>query len=294
MNRPACIAAVLLLGSIGAGTLSQTSARRAPILIGGYRVLSADFHVHTFPFNWTTLAPWDVLLESQRHGLDAVLVAGHNFVWISQFAGWCSRLLGGPIAVPGEEIVSPRYHLIAVGVTRAVNWRRPAAAAIADVHRQGGFAIAAHPEASFWPAFDENAMAALDAAEVLHPDVYSSRKHASEIRQFFNRKPMTAIGSSDFHALGYPGECRTYVFVRQADTAGILEALRAGRTVVYNRNGPVYGDPALIQLAAREGRLPEPDPAASHPGPLAQCSKIAALAALLIAVLFRGSADGRS
>lgn len=49
-----------------------------------YRVLAADFHVHTFPFNWTTLAPWDIVLEAERQDLDAVAIAGHNHVWVSQ------------------------------------------------------------------------------------------------------------------------------------------------------------------------------------------------------------------
>lgn len=287
MNRSAWIAAGLLVCSIVAGTLSLNSRPRAPIVIGGYRVLAADFHVHTFPLNWTDLAPWDVVLEAQRHGLDAVAVAGHNFVWVSRFARWCSRQLDGPLVLVSEEVVSPGYHMMAIGVDEAVNWRQPAAGAIADVHRQGGVAIAAHPEALFWPAFDEKAMAVLDASEVLHPDAYSSKQHAAELRRFYERKPMTAIGSSDFHALGNPGLCRTYVFVKDNSNAGILEALRAGRTVVYDRDGRTYGDPALIQLAAQDGRLPEPDPAASDNALLAEFSKLAGLAGLIVAVLFR-------
>lgn len=49
--------------------------------------------------------------------------------------------------------------------------------------------------------------------------------------------------------------CRTFLFVREASTAGILEAIRAKRTVVYGRDEQVYGDPEMVQLAETDGRL---------------------------------------
>jgi hypothetical protein len=69
-----------------------------------------------------------------------------------------------------------------------------------------------------------------------------------------------AIGDTDYH-LGplspYGGEmglCRTHVFVREQTERDILDALHDGRTVVYDREH-TYGDPAMIQLAAEDGRL---------------------------------------
>lgn len=50
--------------------------------------------------------------------------------------------------------------------------------------------------------------------------------------------------------------CRTFLFVREVTEAGVLEAIRERRTVVYG--GPdmkAYGDPALIRLAEADGRL---------------------------------------
>ena len=287
MNGPRLGAASLLLIALASGTLSQTSRPRKAIVIGDYRVLAADFHIHSFPFNWTDLAPWDLLLEARRQGLDAVAIAGHNHVWVSQFARWLSERIRGPIVLVSEEIVSPRYHLMAVGISKNVSWRQPVAAAIAEVHRQGGIAIAAHPEREYWPAFDAEAMRALDAAEVLHPDAYYSARMYVEIRQFYRRKQMAAIGSSDFHAIGFPGICRTYVFVNQAGSQGILDALRAGRTVVYDRDGRSYGDAELIRLAAADGRLPEPPRAGADLGFLALFSRMAGVAALLLAGFVR-------
>jgi hypothetical protein len=50
--------------------------------------------------------------------------------------------------------------------------------------------------------------------------------------------------------------CRTFVFVSEATAEGILEAIRAKRTVVYG--GPeakAYGDPELVRVAEADGRL---------------------------------------
>jgi|GEM_PF-6599254 len=50
------------------------------------------------------------------------------------------------------------------------------------------------------------------------------------------------------------GVCRTDVFVRERTEPDVLEALREGRTIVYDRER-VFGDPRLIRLAAADGRL---------------------------------------
>jgi hypothetical protein len=86
-----------------------------------------------------------------------------------------------------------------------------------------------------WVLRDEAARAGLDAA-------------------FFDRARrvnagIAAIGSSDFHA--FPpelGRCRTYLFVRARTKAGVLDAIRSGRTLAVDGDGGLTGDPALIQL----------------------------------------------
>jgi len=107
------------------------------------------------------------------------------------------------------------------------------------------------------------------------------------MRRFYLRKRLTAVGDSDFHSTHYPDCCRTYVFVRENSDAEILQALREGRTVVYDRDHKAYGDPALIRLAAQDGRLPLPLPGQAPPGWLVMFSRYAGVLGLLIA-LFGG------
>ena len=181
-----------------------------------------------------------------------------------------------------QEIISPDYHLIAVGIERTVSWRLKAAAAIDEVHRQGGVAIAAHPFEEFWPAYDEAAMRRLDGAEIVQPVIYTTWNARRDFQQFFARRRLTAIGSSDYHGLGPVGLCRTYVFVREASEAGILEALRQGHTVVYDRQAAVYGDPALIQLAGPESRLRGPESTDQEGGFLVLLSRICGLLGMIL------------
>jgi hypothetical protein len=75
---------------------------------------------------------------------------------------------------------------------------------------------------------------------------------------------MAAIGSSDWHGLGPPGLCRTWLFVRQNTEAEILQAIRERHTVVYD-GSRYFGDPALVALASAEPRLRQSQPPSGWP-----------------------------
>jgi PHP domain-containing protein len=284
MSRRAVCGGLLLI-AIAAGTLSDQAPNRKAVELGGYRVLAADFHVHTFPFSASTLAPWDAVVEARRQSLDAIAITPHNATLAGKVGQWFARRIGGPTVLVGEEIHAPGYHLIAVGIHSSISWRLNAAAAIDQVHKQGGIAIAAHPVAQFWPAFDTEAMRTLDGAEVLQPIAYSSQAAAGQLRQFYERRRLTAIGSSDYHGLGPLGLCRTYVFAREQTENGILDALRTGRTVVFDRDR-AYGDPALVRLSVENRRLLEARPPSSVEAFLVVLSRICALVGLIGLMLF--------
>jgi hypothetical protein len=249
------ISAILLVVAIAAGTAVDRPQRRPPLTLGGYRVIAADFHIHSSTWSDGALTPWGLVLEAQRQGLDAIAITAHNEVADGKVARWFAGLVGGPTVLTGQEIIAPDHHVIAVGIDRVVDWRQSVAAQAADVHRLGGVAIAAHPFADFWPGYDEAAMRALDGAEICHPAMFGRERAQRELERFAARAPVAAIGSSDFHGAGRMGLCRTYVFARDDSAPAILDALRAHRTVVYGLGGKAYGDPSLVQLAATHAEL---------------------------------------
>src|SRR5262245_3101175 len=245
--RRAALWAMLAI-AIASGPASGRAHDRPPLVAGGYRVIAADFHVHPALFSAGALAPWDLVLEARRQALDAFAITPHNQLFTAKIGPWIARRLGGPTVIPGEEIRGARYHLIALGIAHRVTWDQDAAAAIDEVHRQGGVAIAAHPGVQYWPAYS-GAMTMLDGSEVMQPAALRSGRILNQLRTFSQQGPRAAIGSSDYHGLGRLGMCRTYVFARDDSAASIIDALRAGRTVVYDTNGRAIGGPDLIRLA---------------------------------------------
>jgi hypothetical protein len=186
-------------------------------------------------------------------GISHARPGNHSQLLVAKLGRGLSRHTGGPTILVGEEVTAPGYHLIAVGIEEKVSWRQPVARAIEDVHAQGGVAIAAHPLARFWPAFDEAAQRSLDGAELMHPVAYSGPEKAEQLLAFYHRgdaggRGLAPIGSSDYHVLNGLGLCRTYVFARENSEAAIVAAVRDHRTVVYDPEGKAYGDRALVEL----------------------------------------------
>jgi len=257
---------VLLAASLYLGTVTDRRPSHQPKMRDGYMVLVVDFHVHPFPFSWSSLAPWDLVLEAPRQGLDAVAIAGHNHIWVGEVGQWFSRQVGGVIVLRSEEVHPPTGHVIAVGIDRTVAWDQSSEAIIDDIHRQGGIAVAAHPTQKSWTRWPDSAVRKLDGSEVSQPVTILVASAGKEMAAFHARAGKAAIGSSDYHGLGPLGLCRTCVLVREYSEASIVEAVRAGRTIV--------GD-----------QCPGPPP----PTPLARLSSVLGLAGLLLIVLRPGS-----
>ena len=249
MTRLGLVSAALLTAGLVAGSLADRAPDRPPVFAGGYRVLAADLHVHPFPLSASTLAAWDLAIEARHQGLDAIAIAGQNEAVSGRVGNWFANRFGGAIVIPSEEIHGPHFHMIAAGIRHTITWRLTARQTIDKIHRQGGVAIAAHPVASAWPAFlSDDAIGSLDATEVLQPISYAGERYASELREFYQQTQAAPVASSDYHGMGPVGFCRTYVFVQEASVQGILEAIRARRTVVLD-GARVFGDSDLIRYA---------------------------------------------
>jgi hypothetical protein len=281
--------AALFVAGVAAGSWLDPGPRTTPERVGGYWVLAADFHVHAF-LGDGVLPPWEIRAEAQRRGLDVVALTNHNQRIAGRIDGWLSGSRTDPLVIAGEEITARHYHLVAIGITKTVDWDQPAAAAIAGVHAQGGAAIAAHPSRVFSEGYDAAASATLDGAEIAHPLIIGSDEARRELVEFWQRTrahnpDLAPIGSTDFHVRAPIGLCRTYVFARELTEAAVVEAVRSGRTVAYDPQGHAYGDPSLVQIADRKWRaatagLPE-DPSWQE-----MFSVITALIGLLGMILF--------
>jgi len=248
MTTARAIGLTLVLGGILAGTIVGRPAGREVPRAGEYFVLAGDFHVHT-ALGDGAVPSWELAAEARRRGLDVITVSNHNLLFAARLAAALAPR-SSPIVIVGQEITSPKFHMVGVGLTETVDWSLSGADAIRAVHAQGGVAIAAHPLLNSWHA-EDGSLALLDGAEALHPVALSKPGDRLQLAEFFARAraknpSLAAIGSSDFHFAGTLGECRTYLFVREISQAGVLEAIREARTVAYGRDGRMFGDPALV------------------------------------------------
>ena len=243
-------AALVLLGLVG-GTFGGAFRGAPPAERGGFKVLEGDFHVHSHAGDGL-LSPFGLALLAESKGLNVIAITDHNQIYAARAGRWFSQLVHGPTVIVGEEITAPDYHLIGLGLSDRISWRQPLEEATREVHSQGGVAILAHPSQKSESILG-TAVLDLDGSEVMHPLAHSSANRAREMRELYERaesqRPeFTAVGSSDYHWFNALGLCRTYVFVRNNSEADILESLRTGRTVVYDLEGNVFGDPELIRI----------------------------------------------
>ena len=250
MSGARILAVCGLAAGLALGTLTDTVPTRDPITIEGYQILSGDFHVHAFVGDGG-IPPWMLQRHAAHVGLDVIAITNHNQTLAGRLGRAAAQPSTGPLVLVGEEITGRDYHLIGVGIERPVNWDQPARGAIADVHAQGGVAIAAHPMHGF-DGYDPVALADLDGVEVAHRDSLSSTM-ALQFVEFYQRtlarnQEVAAIGSSDFHTSGPMGLCRTYLFVRERSEAGVIQAIRDGRTVGRCESGRLRGRPELVRL----------------------------------------------
>jgi predicted metal-dependent phosphoesterase TrpH len=283
----------LIVVAFASGVAADRVTRRTPIEAGGYRVIAADFHTHGSLWSDGALTPFGLVLAAERQGLDAIAITGHDQVADAKAGRWFSALIGGPTVIVGEEMLGADHHVIAVGIDHVIHLPT-VAQQIAEVHRQGGVAIAAHPVAHFWPGFASGDKTQLDGSEICHPLVYGNATGQAELAEFRKGVSLAAIGSSDFHGFGRMGQCRTYVFAANNSASAIVDAVRAHRTVVYTPDGRVYGDPGLAALVASRTDLKTAATTDAVPSALDWISRVCGLLGLVALVASQSrTANGR-
>ncbi|MEO6213495.1 MAG: CehA/McbA family metallohydrolase [Vicinamibacterales bacterium] len=247
MRYARVIAAAAFAASVATGTLIETPGRPKPT---APTVLVGDFHVHAFPADGM-LPVWAIQREAERRGLDVVAITNHNRNFAVPLARATGLLNDYPIVIPSQELTTPRYHMVAVGVSEMIDWRLSAREAIEAIHAQGGVALAAHPVPESWADRDPLVLGMLDGAEVVHPTMLSAANRVREFRVFYDtargmNPDLAPIGSSDYHGGAPLGLCRTYLVVNEVSREGVLEAIRNGRTVASGPGGQLVGDQPLL------------------------------------------------
>jgi hypothetical protein len=178
---------------------------------------SADLHVHTTASDGTA-TPAEVLeWASEATDLSVVAICDHNTNEGALEAASIAHRFRVDVIV-GQEVESNEGHILGLWTPRLVHPGRSAEQTVADIHRQGGLAVIAHPFAPRWwhkhglcrgeqEMYDR---VPFDAVEVANstPLLFLANFHA---RRYWRSTAMrlAATGGSDAHILSAIGTSRT-------------------------------------------------------------------------------------
>jgi len=262
-------AAAALALSVAFSTAIDHAPSAAHATAQGFRIVTADLHVHAFPGDGG-LPPWDIRREARRRGIDVVAISNHNHAIALQLDRALFTPPPHPLVLAAEETTSSRYHLVSLGIRESIDWRLSLPDAIRAVHAQGGVAIAAHPVDGYGP-FDDDVLKMLDGLEVAHPAGHHDARARGQLEALYERarriKPTIApIGSSDYHFSAPIGFSHTRLLVRDLSAEDVLGAIRAGRAVAYEPGGQSYGSAEWVDAVSEAPAAAprSPDSAGHH------------------------------
>jgi len=215
---------------------------------------AADLHVHTTASDGTA-SPREVLeWASERTDLAAIAICDHNTVDGALEAAAISHKYRIDVVV-GQEVESADGHILGLWAPTFVSPGRPAAETIADIHAQGGLAVAAHPFAPrFWHKHglcrgerDVYDACAYDAVEVANstPLLMLANVYARAYQRA-NRDRLASTGGSDAHMASVIGTSRT--LFAGTTTEDLRNALIARETRGW---GPAWSPTRFFRYARK-------------------------------------------
>ena len=223
---------------------------------------AADMHVHTTASDGTA-SPREVLAFVAEHtDLAVVAICDHNTNEGALEAAGCASDYGVEVVI-GQEVESAQGHILGLWTPRLIAPGMSAEATVAEIHAQGGLAIAAHPYAPKW--WDKHGLCrgetavydavAFDGIEVANstPLLLAANFRARAYWRA-NRDRLAATGGSDAHMLSVIGTSRTLF---PGTTAQDLRAAIGARTTIGH--GPTFNPARGVSYARKVPEIKERD-----------------------------------
>jgi hypothetical protein len=201
----------------------------------------ADLHVHTMASDGT--ASVLEILEHVEHetDFDVVAITDHERIDAALAARAIARDHGLRVEiVVGEEITTRGGHLLALFIEKRIRPLQSLRSSIAQVHEQGGLAIASHPLAPYPSCISERTIRRLhdEADPIFHLDGLETfnpttpgRTHHDRVVALAAELGLAALGGSDAHLLRAVGSGQTAFPGRTA--AELRAAIEAARTASH-------------------------------------------------------------
>ena len=263
-----CLASTCALACAALPWPSGGARRATPVAQGGFLDLRGAVHVHTRVSHDSKGDVGELIDGAHAAGLAFIALTEHTYRARLRPA---RGVVENVILIPGWEVNSAGASILALGVASKRGLPREPKALVAEIERRGGVAFVAHLEASSLAEPALYAEAAPDGIEIanLHatalevsgrlvleelllPAPWALRsllRTPAENLEVYARLPgvRALVGGVDAHAkfrvLGPLGGTldryrdlfrllTTHVLARERSAAGVIEALRAGRSYV--------------------------------------------------------------
>ena len=194
-----------------------------------------DLHLHTARHSPDSVTdPFDLLESARAAGLDGIVITEHDYIWPEEELEELRAAGPDLVILSGVEVSGRGGDVLVYGLPepyappRGINWTDLCRV----VHRQGGVAVAAHPNR--WNQPFESLVVEpgveLDGIEVLSnnmdPDL---RERAAALLRKFPR--FAQLGNSDSHAPETVGCCYTDFACEIRTSADLVAAIRERKGV---------------------------------------------------------------
>jgi predicted metal-dependent phosphoesterase TrpH len=197
-----------------------------------------DLHVHTSRHSPdSVINAFSLVRRVAALGLTGVVITEHDHQWSEEELDELRAATPHVQVYAGVEVSTADGHFLCYGLTDAT--RTPPGIGVADlcaeVHRQGGVVVAAHPYrwGQDFDAILRDADPALDGLELMSNNMDEPlRVRALEL---WKTRRWAGLGNSDAHEEGIIGKCYTEFDHAVRDLRDLVEAIRSGQTTAMAR-----------------------------------------------------------
>ena len=197
-----------------------------------------DLHLHTSrhsPDSETD--PFELLEAARKAGLDGIVLTDHDYLWPEEELEELRAAEPSLVILGGIEVTGRGGDMLVYGISDASTLTRGIAWSdlVREVHRQGGAAVAAHPNRWGQP-FEKvvrDSGVELDGIEVMSNNMDAELRR--EAQELLKRYPHYAqLGNSDSHAPWSVGCCFTDFDATIRTSADLVEAIRGRKGVAVS------------------------------------------------------------
>lgn len=184
-----------------------------------------DLHCHTTDSADAPMTVKKLIKTAKERGIDGVAITNHNKVYLGK------ENIDGVEIIPGSEIsVNNGDHLLAYFVNKKIEERLGFLKSVEEVHKQGGFAVWAHPTREngvFNKGFEE-VFSVLDGLEINGMDSKEENQLVFDASKEYN---LLKTAGSDAHTEGQLGVAVLKV-KEKINKENFLEVIKNGEVIV--------------------------------------------------------------